>query len=170
MNINRDYLATLNVKTSKVTLDRKMIFYTTDKKTMNILVKLVFDMSNNEFIKEYVTLEKASDYRVVLVLIAPNKELFHIDAELLEEGSLYLFNLGNEYIDKIGDWTCELRVYSTVDNPNDEIVTSNSFKYTVKASITHNLDDEVYDTEQIDIISNLTERVIALEEIIKQLR
>ena len=170
MNINRDYLVTLKVKTSVVTLDRPMIFYTTDKKTMNMFVKLVVNMSNNKLIKEYATLEQASDYRVVLVLIAPNNELFHIDAELLEEESLYLFNLGNEYIDKIGDWICELRVYSTVVNPNDEIVTSNSFKYNVKASITHELDDEVYDIEQIDIISNLTERVIALEEIIKQLR
>ena len=166
MNLNRDYLVTLNVKTSEVNLDRPMIFYTTDTNTMNVFVKLVINTSENPYIKDYVILEQASDFKVVLVLIAPNNEVHYIDGELIEEESLHLFNLGEEYIDKVGVWTCELRVYSTVSDPHDEIVTSDGFSYEVKASITHNLDDTVYDTEQINQISNLIERIAVIERML----
>jgi hypothetical protein len=147
-----------------VTLDRPMVFYTTDKKTMNIYVKLVIDVSENPYIKDYVNLEKASDFKVVLVLIAPNKETYYLDGELLEQESLHIFNLGEEYINKVGNWDCELRVYSTVANPHDEIITSNRFIYTVKASITHDLDDTVFDTEEINLLSNLVERIAVIEK------
>ena len=163
MNLNRDYLVILSVKTSEIAIDRPIEFYTTDKQTMNIFVKVMIDLSDNIFIKDYIALEKASDYGLSMILIAPNNETFYLEGLLMDEQeSLYMFNLGEEFVDKVGEWVCELRVRTTV-NGSEEITTSNRFSYIVKGSITHDLDDDVYDTEDLDIISNIAERLAVVE-------
>ena len=94
-------------------------------------------MSDNPYIKDYVALENASNYKVGLVLIAPNNETFYVSGQLVDkENALFMFNLTSEYIDKVGEWRCEFRVYSTVSSTDDEVVTSDRFSYIVKGSIT----------------------------------
>lgn len=163
-NLNRDYLVTLDVKTSVITLPSPLVFYVTDRKTMNIFVKLIINMSTNPLLKNYVSLENASDYRCELALVAPNKQVFHLTGELLnEEEALFSFNLSEEQIGRIGEWTCEIRVYSMV-NSNEETVTSRSFIYTVNKSITTDLDDAVLDSTQYGIIEDLVTRIERLEQ------
>ena len=163
-NLNRDYLVTLDVKTSNVTLSSPMTFYVTDRRTMNIFVKLVMNMSDNPIIKDYVALENAVGYRTELVLVAPNKQPFYVFGELLnEEEALFSFDLDVEQINKVGDWICEIRVYSKVGE-QEEIVTSRSFLYKVNESITTSLDDTAWDDTTYNIVENMLDRLEALEE------
>lgn len=162
-NLNRDYLVTLDVKTSNITLSSPMTFYVTDRRTMNIFVKLVMNMSDNPVIKDYVALENAIGYRTELVLVSPNNQPFYLEGELLNgDEALFCFNLDTEQISKIGDWVCELRVYSVVEE-EEEIVTSKSFLYSVNESITTSLDDVVLDDTTYGIIDELIGRIEALE-------
>ena len=162
-NLNRDYLVTLDVKTSDVILSSPMTFYVTDRRTMNIFVKLVVNMSDNPVIKDYVALENAVIYRTELVLVAPNNQPFYLEGELLNgDDALFCFNLDTEQISKIGTWVCELRVYSAVDE-NEEIITSKSFIYKVNESITTSLDDAVLDETTYGIIDELIGRIEDLE-------
>ena len=64
-NINRDYVVTVDLKTSKVEVDRKMEFFNTDEKISNMFI--VLKSSNTQISSD----EIATDYIVKLELIAP---------------------------------------------------------------------------------------------------
>ena len=163
-NLNRDYLVTLDVKTSIVTLSTPLTFYVTDKRTMNIFVKLVTNESDNPLIRAYSSLENATGYTLEMVLISPNKQPYYLEARLLNgDEALFCFDLDAEQISKIGTWLCELRVHSLVDGV-EEVVTSRSFLYSVNQSITTNLDDVVMDNTTYNIIDGLLTRIEALED------
>lgn len=157
-NLNRDYFVKVDVKTSRVTCPN-LFFYITDNRTSNIFVQLLISMNNKDVIKDYVALENAYNYRLTLNIVKPNNETKEVKGVLLdEEKAIYLFDLKEECRDIIGNYKCEFIVACTVNNYKEQI-TSDSFKYTVKASILNDLDDIITSDEKYPILLDLIEQI-----------
>ena len=158
-NTNRDYLVVVDCKNGSVVAKRNMKFFNSDKNTSNIFIKLMIPVYADDDLVEYADLENASDYTVILHVKKPNGNLRTMTATLLEEG-LFLVDLSDDYININGDYTCEFRIH-TIVNELEEIITSDSFKYTVNKSIVTGLEVDV--DEQLDVIQGLIDRMDALE-------
>ena len=128
----------LDVKSSTLT-GGGFSFYITDKNTSNFFVKLVINMSTNPLLSQYVVLEEASNYSLILKCKKPNGELMSIEGELLnEEQALFHYNLTQEQKDIIGTYRCEYWVRCEVDG-EEEILTSAPFEFIVQPSIINRL-------------------------------
>lgn len=162
-NLNRDYLIKINVKEATIDVP-KMTFWNTDKKTSNMFVQLVINMSENELIKNYVTIENATDYKIVLNVIKPKTNQYRtFEAKLLnEEKALFEIDLTSEFIDQVGNYNFEFEVSSKVDN-NDESITTSSSTYEVKGSILTNLNKEISSSPDLPILKQLIEQVKQLQ-------
>lgn len=162
-NLNRDYLIKINVKEATIDVP-KMTFWNTDKKTSNMFVQLVINMSENELIKNYVTIENATDYKIVLNVIKPKTNQYRtIEATLLnEEKALFEIDLPDEFTDQVGDYSFEFEVSSKVDS-NDESITTSSSTYEVKGSILTNLNEEISSSPDLPILKQLIEQVKSLQ-------
>lgn len=162
-NLNRDYLIKINVKEATIDVP-KMTFWNTDKKTSNMFVQLVINMSENELIKNYVTIENATDYKIVLNVIKPKTNQYRtFEAKLLnEEKALFEIDLTSEFIDQVGNYNFEFEVSSKVDN-NDESITTSSSTYEVKGSILTNLNKEISSSPDLPILKQLIEQVKSLQ-------
>ena len=68
-NTNKDYIITVDVKSTEVDTSNDMNFYITDKKTSNIFCKLVINESNSELIKKYQPIENSSDYKILSLIM-----------------------------------------------------------------------------------------------------
>ena len=162
-NLNRDYLIKINVK--EATIDApKMTFWNTDKKTSNMFIQLVINMSENELIKNYVTIENATDYKITLNVIKPKTNQYRtFEAKLLnEEKALFEIDLTSEFIDQVGNYNFEFEVSSKVDS-NDESITTSSSAYEVKGSILTNLNQEISSSPDLPILKQLIEQVKQLQ-------
>lgn len=162
-NLNRDYLIKINVKEATIDVP-KMTFWNTDKKTSNMFVQLVINMSENELIKNYVTIENATDYKITLNVIKPKTNQYRtFEAKLLnEEKALFEIDLTSEFIDQVGNYNFEFEVSSKVDN-NDESITTSSSTYEVKGSILTNLNKEISSSPDLPILKQLIEQVKSLQ-------
>ena len=162
-NLNRDYLIKINVKEATIDVP-KMTFWNTDKKTSNMFVQLVINMSENELIKNYVTIENATDYKITLNVIKPKTNQYRtFEAKLLnEEKALFEIDLTSEFIDQVGNYNFEFEVSSKVDN-NDESITTSSSTYEVKGSILTNLNEEISSSPDLPILKQLIEQVKSLQ-------
>ena len=162
-NLNRDYLIKINVKEATIDVP-KMTFWNTDKKTSNMFVQLVINMSTNELISQYVTVQNATDYKITLNVIKPKtKQYKTIEATLLnEEKALFEIDLTSEFIDQVGNYNFEFEVSSKVDN-NDESITTSSSTYEVKGSILTNLNEEISSSPDLPILKQLIEQVKSLQ-------
>lgn len=154
-NINRDYFVTIDVKNSKVNAPANMKFYNSDKKTSNIYVQLLINMSDNPIIKDFAILENATDYTLTLNIIKPDKKTAIIRQGRLvnEEESLFEYDLDEECKDVAGDYICEFIIGCNVDGHN-ELSTSDSFTYTVKKSIfsSYTIPDQEQTQDIIDLV------------------
>lgn len=160
-NINRDYLVSIDVKNSTVNKEN-LVFYITDKKTSNIYVQLVINMSTNNYISKFVVLEEASNYQTQLNIVKPNNEPKTVMGQLLdEENAIFLFDLKDDCKDLIGKYKCEVYASCTV-NDRTEGSTSDPFEYTVKSSIFNDLDDPIESDKDYPIILNLIEQIKGL--------
>lgn len=160
-NINRDYLVSIDVKNSTVNKEN-LVFYITDKKTSNIYVQLVINMSTNNYISKFVVLEEASNYQTQLNIVKPNNEPKTVKGELLdEENAIFLFDLEDDCKDLIGTYECEVYASCTVNN-RTEGSTSDPFNYTVKASIFNDLDEPIESDKDYPIILELIEQIKSL--------
>lgn len=160
-NINRDYLVSIDVKNSSVSKEN-LNFYITDKKTSNIYVQLVINMSTNNYISKFVVLEEASNYQTQLNIVKPNNEPKTVKGELLdEENAIFLFDLEDDCKDLIGTYECEVYASCTVNN-RTEGSTSDPFNYTVKASIFNDLDEPIESDKDYPIILKLIEQIKGL--------
>lgn len=160
-NINRDYLVSIDVKNSSVSKEN-LNFYITDKKTSNIYVQLVINMSTNNYINKFVVLEEASNYQTQLNIVKPNNEPKTVKGELLdEENAIFLFDLEDDCKDLIGTYKCEVYASCTVNN-RTEGSTSDPFNYTVKASIFNDLDEPIESDKDYPIILELIEQIKSL--------
>lgn len=162
-NLNRDYLIKINVKEATIDVP-KMTFWNTDKKTSNMFVQLVINMSKNELIKDYATIENATDYKIVLNVIKPKTNQYRtFEAKLLnEEKALFEIDLTSEFIDQVGNYNFEFEVSSKVDN-NDESITTSNGTYEVKGSILTNLNEEISSSPDLPILKQLIEQVKSLQ-------
>ena len=88
-NTNRDYLIICDVKNSKLTINRPIKFYITDKNTSNIFIRLVTKIENDSGVVEYVDIEPATNYVVTMRIIKPDDAVKSITASRLKEGVIY---------------------------------------------------------------------------------
>lgn len=162
-NLNRDYLIKINVKEATIDVP-KMTFWNTDKKTSNMFVQLVINMSTNELISNYVTVQNATDYKITLNVIKPKTNQYKtIEATLLnEEKALFEIDLPDEYKDQVGNYNFEFEVSSKVDG-NDESITTSNATYEVKGSILTNLNEETSSSPDLPILKQLIEQVKSLQ-------
>lgn len=162
-NLNRDYLVKINIKEGNIETP-KMVFWNTDKKTSNMFIKLVINMSENELIKQYVTVQNATDYKVILNVIKPkSKNWKTLEADLLNESeALFSIDLPDEFKDQVGDYTFEFEVSSKVEGI-DETITTASSTYTVNPSILTGLNKEIESDPDLPILKELINRVENLQ-------
>lgn len=162
-NLNRDYLIKINVKEATIDVP-KMAFWNTDQKTSNMFVQLVINMSTNELISNYVTVQNATDYKIKLNVIKPKTNQYKtIEATLLnEEKALFEIDLPDEFTDQVGDYSFEFEVSSKVDS-NDESITTSNGTYKVNGSILTNLNEETSSSPDLPILKQLIEQVKSLQ-------
>ena len=133
-NANRDYAIVYDVKNSSLVLSRPLVFYITDKNTSNIFVRLVTRIIVGNGIDQYVDIENASNYVLTMRVVKPNNEVKSIKATQREPGSIFEFDLTENFKDIPGTYICELMI-STMVNSRQELITSDLFTYEVKRSI-----------------------------------
>jgi hypothetical protein len=162
-NLNRENLIKVDIKNATVSsVDGNMTFYTTDKKTCNIFCQLVTNKSSNPLIKDYIPIENARDYRIMLRVVKPGNEPKELEFTLLkqlESEAFFMVDLTDEYKDKIGTYKCEIFIISNTEKESgeidEEIVTTNSFTYRVNGSIMNDLDDIIDDGSDNPLINIL---------------
>ena len=153
-NINRDYLVTVNAKTSTLSANA-MSFYITDILTSNIFFQLIFNESGNALINSYAPNENTDNYRLTLRVVKPNNEPKELDVVLLDQGTnFFIADLTADFIDILGTYECELFIDTEV-NGRAERSTTNSFTYVVKPSIFNNLDDIIEGDPDYPLVDSL---------------
>ena len=153
-NINRDYIVTVNAKTSTLSANA-MSFYITDILTSNIFFQLIFNESGNTLINSYAPNENTDNYRLTLRVVKPNNEPKELDVVLLDQGTnFFIADLTADFIDILGTYECELFIDTEV-NGRAERSTTNSFTYVVKPSIFNNLDDIIEGDPDYPLVDSL---------------
>lgn len=143
MNLNKDYLLTVDIKQATVSVPNNMSFYITDIKTANIFAQLVVNESSSELIKKYAPIENAQDFYITLRVIKPNNQALSVDFNLLNQlEAFFMIDLTEEFRDYIGTYQCELFIDCMVNGELERITTS-SFTYEVLPSIMNNLDEVI---------------------------
>lgn len=158
-NTNKDYIITVDVKSTEVDTSNDMNFYITDKKTSNIFCKLVINESNSELIKKYAPVQNAEDFIITLRTIKPNGEPKFLDFTLLNQLEAFFYvDLPDDFKDYVGDYKCELFVDCTVNGELERITTS-SFNYTVKPSIMNDLDEVIEGDPEYPLVDEIMEQL-----------
>ena len=153
-NINRDYIVTVNAKTSTLSANA-MSFYITDILTSNIFFQLIFNESGNTLINSYAPNENTDNYRLTLRVVKPNNEPKELDVVLLDQGTnFFIADLTADFIDILGTYECELFIDTEV-NGRAERSTTNSFTYVVRPSIFNNLDDIIESDPDYPLVDSL---------------
>ena len=143
MNLNRDYLVTVDVKQAVVNTPSTMQFYITDMGTSNIFAQLVINESNSELVKRYAPIENAEDFTITLRTIKPNGEPKSIEFTLLNKmEAFYIVDLADDFKDYIGEYQCELFVDCLINEKTERITTA-SFTYEILPSIYNDLDEVI---------------------------
>ena len=143
MNLNRDYLVTVDVKQAVVNTPSTMQFYITDMGTSNIFAQLVINESNSELVKRYAPVENAEDFTITLRTIKPNGEPKSIEFTLLNKmEAFYIVDLADDFKDYIGEYQCELFVDCLINEKTERITTA-SFTYEILPSIYNDLDEVI---------------------------
>ena len=167
-NTNRDYAIVYDVKNSSLTLSRPLIFYITDKNTSNIFVRLVTRVSVGNGIDQYTNIENASNYVLTMRVIKPSNEVKSLEATQHEEGSIFQFDLTEDFKDIPGKYICELTI-STIVNSRQELITSDPFNYEVKRSILSNV-GEIIETEDTTVEKLLNDLEATKSEVSSQIK
>ena len=163
MNLNKDYIITVDVKSATVATPNKMNFYITDIKTANIFAQLVINDSNSELIKKYAPIENAQDYKIKLRVIKPNNEFKEIEFSLLNQlEAFFMVDLTEDFKDIIGTYKCELFVDCIVNSELERITTA-SFRYAVKPSIYNYLDEVIEADPDYPLVDRILEQLEAVD-------
>lgn len=151
INIDKDYLITVDLKNTKVKSDKTIFFYNTDLNICNIFIKLICS-DKDKTIPEDLIVEFA-------VLKPETDEFKPLDATLIsKEDLLYQVDLTTDYLDIIGTYECEIRVSGTIDNET-KCFTSESFDYVVKPNITAKLNNQIKQDKNLPILEKLIKEV-----------
>lgn len=165
MNLNKDYIAVVDVKNATVTVPDNMSFYITDIKTANIFAQLVINESKSELVKNYAPVENAEDFEITLRVIKPNnefKEAKFTFLEQLESEAFFMVDLTDEYKDYVGTYKCELFVDCLVNGELERITTS-SFKYKVNKSITNDLDEVIEGDPNYPLVEEILSKLEGID-------
>lgn len=162
--INRDYLLIVDVRQSNINFNKdKIMFYITDKNTSNIFVNLATNISDNDYVDNYVSIEDAQNYKVTMNIVKPDNTYKIIEGTLLDEKeALYEFNLEEECKDQIGTYTCDIQSIR-VDDEVERIITSNRFLYKVKAGVLNDLNEVIQSAESYPIVVELFDKLSYIE-------
>ena len=163
MNLNRDYLVTVDVKQAVVNTPSTMQFYITDMGTSNIFAQLVINESNSELVKRYAPIENAEDFNITLRIIKPNNQPMSIDFTLLNKmEAFYIVDLADDYKDIIGEYKAELFVDCLINEKTERITTA-SFTYEVLPSIYNNLDEVIEADPNYPLVDRILEQLEAVD-------
>lgn len=163
MNLNRDYLITVDIKQAAVSTPSNMQFYITDIGTSNIFAQLVINESNSQLITKYAPVETARNFEITLRVIKPNNEPKEAKFVLLNELEAFFYiDLTEDYKDYIGEYQCELFVDGLV-NEKPERITTSSFSYEVLPSIMNNLDEVIEGDPDYPILDELLDRIEGID-------
>ena len=151
INIDKDYLITVDLKKSSVKSDRTIFFYNTDLNICNIFIKLICTDKDKSI---------PNDLVVELAVLKPESNEFKtLNATLIsEEDLLYEVDLTTDYFDIVGKYECEIRISETV-NGEIKCLTSESFNYIVKPNITAKLNNEIKNDKNLPILEKLIKDV-----------
>lgn len=151
INIDKDYLITVDLKNTKVKSDKTIFFYNTDLNICNIFIKLICS-DEDKTIPEDLIVEFA-------VLKPETDEFKPLDATLIsKEDLLYQVDLTTDYFDIVGKYSCEIRVSGTIENEL-KCFTSEEFDYVVKPNITAKLDKKIKNDKNLPILEKLIKDV-----------
>lgn len=158
MNINRDYLIILDVKSGEV--DSPNIYYfNTDKNTSNLYVQMVL----RETTVEASPIDNATNYSIKANILKPNMVGKIVEGDLVnEEKAIYEFKLPADCTDFSGNAKIEFEVYCTVDGV-EEIVTSFATKFKVYGSVLTEQNKYIEDSSDYPILKQLIEEVKELQ-------
>ena len=150
MNINRDYLIILDVKSGEV--DSPNIYYfNTDKNTSNLYVQMVM----RETTVEATPIENATDYSIKANILKPNMVGKIVEGDLVNEAkAIYEFKLPADCRDFSGNAKIEFEVYCTVDGV-EEIATSFATKFKVHGSVLTEQNKYIEDSSDYPILKEL---------------
>ena len=151
IDIDKDYLITVDLKKSSVKSDRTIFFYNTDLNICNIFIKLICTDEDKSI---------PNDLVVELGVLKPESNEFKtLNATLIsEEDLLYEVDLTTDYFDIVGKHECEIRISGTVDGEM-KCLTSESFNYIVKPNITTKLDNEIKNDKNLPVLEKLIKDV-----------
>lgn len=151
IDIDKDYLITVNLKNTKIKSDKTIFFYNTDLNICNIFIKLICT-DEDKTIPDDLIVEFA-------VLKPETNEFKPLDATLIsKEDLLYQVDLTTDYLDIIGTYECEIRVSGTIDNET-KCFTSESFDYVVRPNITAKLNNQIKQDKNLPILEKLIKEV-----------
>ena len=158
MNINRDYLIVLDVKSGEV--DSPNIYYfNTDKNTSNLYVQMVIKETNIEA----TPIDNATNYSIKANILKPNMVGKIVEGDLVNEAkAIYEFKLPADCTDFSGNAKIEFEVYCTVDGV-EEIATSFATKFKVYGSILTDQNKYIEDSSDYPILKQLIEEVRELQ-------
>lgn len=151
INIDKDYLITVDLKNTKVKSDKTIFFYNTDLNICNIFIKLICSDEDktipDDLIVEFAVLKPETD------------EFKPLDATLIsKEDLLYQVDLTTDYFDIIGTYKCEIRVSGTIENEL-KCFTSEEFDYVVRPNITAKLNKKIKNDKNLPILEKLIKDV-----------
>lgn len=151
INIDKDYLITVDLKNTKVKSDKTIFFYNTDLNICNIFIKLICT-DEDKTIPEDLIVEFA-------VLKPETDEFKPLDATLIsKEDLLYQVDLTTDYFDIVGKYSCEIRVSGTIENEL-KCFTSEEFDYVVRPNITAKLNKKIKNDKNLPILEKLIKDV-----------
>ena len=151
IDIDKDYLITVNLKNTKIKSDKTLFFYNTDLNICNIFIQLICT-DEDKTIPDDLIVEFA-------VLKPETNEFKPLDATLIsKEDLLYQVDLTTDYLDIIGTYECEIRVSGTIDNET-KCFTSESFDYVVRPNITAKLNNQIKQDKNLPILEKLIKEV-----------
>ena len=158
MNINRDYLIILDVKSGEV--DSPNIYYfNTDKNTSNLYVQMVIKETNIEA----TPIDNATNYSIKANILKPNMVGKIVEGDLVNEAkAIYEFKLPADCTDFSGNAKIEFEVYCTVDGV-EEIATSFATKFKVYGSVLTEQNKYIEDSSDYPILKELIEEVRELQ-------
>lgn len=151
INIDKDYLITVDLKNTKVKSDKTIFFYNTDLNICNIFIKLICTDEDKTIPEDLI---------VELAVLKPETDEFKpLDATLIsKEDLLYQVDLTTDYFDIVGKYSCEIRVSGTIENEL-KCFTSEEFDYVVKPNITAKLDKKIKNDKNLPVLEKLIKDV-----------
>lgn len=151
--IERNYIVKLNINTGEIIDKPKMIYYNTDINTSYIEVELYSDTETK--------IEAIDKYKVEMNIVKPSNTTDTLEGKI--ELERILFKLPLELVNEYGAHKIEFFI-TDLEAGEENRLTTESIKYTVKNSILADINDDVVKDEKYPILMELIENVKELQD------